>query len=96
MILSLILFAIFLICGSNGHYRHLKFNRKLNNEIVQVENYKCSNETTPCLCDKSCLKNKIIGNTTYCVIEKCWDLKDDNCVSNGINFIAPLLLNIFQ
>jgi hypothetical protein len=94
-VLFFILFTILLVCRGNGQFRNSNFNRKLNNEVVLVENFKCTNETTPCLCDKSCLKNKIIGNTTYCIIEKCWNLKDENCVSTGINFIAPLLLNIF-
>ena len=71
----------------------------MNVSFAQVvdsnEKYPCDKfyKNNTCLCEKSCMAVYTYNNKTSCKVKDCWKYKDDECLPNGKNFIAPLILN---
>lgn len=65
------------------------------NESDDIEKYPCKNIdiNNTCLCERKCLTHYNYENKTYCKVKDCWTYKYNECLPNGKNFIAPLVLN---
>lgn len=63
--------------------------------VTTYEKFPCKtvDKNNICVCEKSCLRNYNYENKTYCIVDSCWKYKDDECLPNGKNYVAPLILN---
>jgi len=73
----------------------LSIGSSFANEVNTIEKFPCKNvdNNNICLCGRKCLTHYNYENKTYCKVKDCWKYKDDECLPNGKNFVAPLVLN---
>ena len=71
----------------------LSINTSFASDVV-IKKFPCENTTTTdCVCKFDCLIPYKEKNNTYCREKKCWKFYDERCYPNGMNFMAPTVLN---
>ena len=71
----------------------LSINNTVATDVV-IKKFPCENTTTTkCICKSDCLIPYKEDNNTYCREKKCWKFYDESCYPNGMNFVAPTVLN---
>ena len=71
----------------------LSINSSIATDVV-IKKFPCENTTTTnCACKLDCLIPYKEENNTYCREKKCWKIYDESCFPNGMNYVAPTVLN---